>query len=98
MCKCYSSPADRYSITSSASPNYPNEPIPLHPPSRVILSSSLLTHQIVLRSAIQCHLLRTAAKLSDLKVVGFNDIASLLGSLKSTESIAFNTTAWREVI
>jgi hypothetical protein len=62
---------------------------------RVILSSSLLTHQVVLRSAVQYFFLETALHLVDLQSVGYNDVAMFFGSLKSSECLAFGSSSWK---
>ena len=64
---------------------------------RVILSSSLLTHQVVLRSAVQCFFLETALHLVDLQSVGYDDVAMFFGSLKSSECLAFGSSSWKTV-
>ncbi|KAJ7342264.1 hypothetical protein JRQ81_009978 [Phrynocephalus forsythii] len=63
---------------------------------RDVLQCTMITHQILLRGAAQCYLLKAAMHLIDAEKVSLSDIANFIVSLRADESLGRGTTLWEE--
>uniref|UniRef100_A0A670HPX0 tRNA (guanosine(18)-2'-O)-methyltransferase TARBP1 n=2 Tax=Podarcis muralis TaxID=64176 RepID=A0A670HPX0_PODMU len=61
---------------------------------RDVLQCTMITHQILLRGAAQCYLLKAAILLTDVEKVSLSDIANFIVSLKPEESLGRGTVLW----
>ncbi|XP_066473038.1 probable methyltransferase TARBP1 isoform X2 [Tiliqua scincoides] len=61
---------------------------------RDVLQCTMITHQILLRGAAQCYLLKAAIRLTDVEQVSFSDISHFVISLRSEESLGRGTGLW----
>ncbi|KAK2488544.1 hypothetical protein MC885_018597, partial [Smutsia gigantea] len=64
---------------------------------RDVLQCTMITHQILLRGAAQCYLLRTAMNLVNVEKVSFSEVSTFLMSLRQEESLARGTSLWTEL-
>ncbi|XP_054432732.1 probable methyltransferase TARBP1 [Pteronotus mesoamericanus] len=64
---------------------------------RDVLQCTTITHQILLRGAAQCFLLRAAMNLVDVEKVSLSDVSAFLTSLRQEESLARGTPLWTEL-
>nr|XP_020643964.1 probable methyltransferase TARBP1 [Pogona vitticeps] len=64
---------------------------------RDVLQCTMITHQILLRGAAQCALLKAAMHLVDTEKVSLSDISNFIVSLRPDESLGRGTTLWREL-
>uniref|UniRef100_A0ABM5FVK7 Probable methyltransferase TARBP1 n=1 Tax=Pogona vitticeps TaxID=103695 RepID=A0ABM5FVK7_9SAUR len=64
---------------------------------RDVLQCTMITHQILLRGAAQCALLKAAMHLVDAEKVSLSDISNFIVSLRPDESLGRGTTLWREL-
>uniref|UniRef100_A0A8D0NPQ4 tRNA (guanosine(18)-2'-O)-methyltransferase TARBP1 n=1 Tax=Sus scrofa TaxID=9823 RepID=A0A8D0NPQ4_PIG len=64
---------------------------------RDVLQCTMITHQILLRGAAQCYLLRAAINLVDVEKVSLSDMATFLMSVRQEESLGRGTSLWTEL-
>ncbi|XP_070788656.1 probable methyltransferase TARBP1 [Pituophis catenifer annectens] len=62
---------------------------------RKVLQCTMITHQILLRGAAQCFLLKAAIHLIDTEKVSLSDISNFITYLKPEESLGRRTALWR---
>ncbi|XP_015672407.1 probable methyltransferase TARBP1, partial [Protobothrops mucrosquamatus] len=62
---------------------------------RNVLQCTMITHQILLRGAAQCFLLKAAMHLIDAQKVSLSDISNFVTYLKPEESLGRGTALWR---
>ncbi|KAL7987557.1 hypothetical protein Chor_006476 [Crotalus horridus] len=62
---------------------------------RNVLQCTMITHQILLRGAAQCFLLKAAMHLIDTQTVSLSDISNFITYLKPEESLGRGTALWR---
>uniref|UniRef100_A0A8D2A6V5 tRNA (guanosine(18)-2'-O)-methyltransferase TARBP1 n=1 Tax=Sus scrofa TaxID=9823 RepID=A0A8D2A6V5_PIG len=62
-----------------------------------VLQCTMITHQILLRGAAQCYLLRAAINLVDVEKVSLSDMATFLMSVRQEESLGRGTSLWTEL-
>ncbi|XP_070590074.1 LOW QUALITY PROTEIN: probable methyltransferase TARBP1 [Erythrolamprus reginae] len=62
---------------------------------RKVLQCTMITHQILLRGAAQCFLLKAAIHLIDTEKVSLSDISNFITYLKLEESLGRRTALWR---
>jgi hypothetical protein len=76
-------------------------PAPLLDPASLLVVRSIMsrldTHRGLLRAAVMTFLLTTAANLSDLSVVGYYEVAMVLGGVGTTDCLMFSSPTWRKV-
>ncbi|XP_053155411.1 probable methyltransferase TARBP1 isoform X2 [Hemicordylus capensis] len=61
---------------------------------RDVLQCTMITHQILLRGAAQCYLLKAAVLLTDVEKVSLSDISNFIISLRPEESLGRGTGLW----
>uniref|UniRef100_A0A670XUM4 tRNA (guanosine(18)-2'-O)-methyltransferase TARBP1 n=1 Tax=Pseudonaja textilis TaxID=8673 RepID=A0A670XUM4_PSETE len=61
---------------------------------RNVLQCTMITHQILLRGAAQCFLLKAAIHLIDTEKVSLSDISNFITYLKPEESLGRKTALW----
>ncbi|XP_061480500.1 probable methyltransferase TARBP1 isoform X2 [Rhineura floridana] len=61
---------------------------------RDVLQCTMITHQILLRGAAQCYLLKAAIFLTDVEKVSFSDISNFIICLRPEESLGRGTVLW----
>ena len=59
--------------------------------------SQLQTHNLHVRAALQCFLLKAVVNLTDVTKVGWTDVGSLLSSYRLEESLERTSPLWRKV-
>ncbi|XP_051935401.1 probable methyltransferase TARBP1 isoform X1 [Hippocampus zosterae] len=64
---------------------------------REVLRCTMITHQVLLRGAAQCFLLKSALCLIDVSTVTLDDIFTFLGNFRADESLCRGTALWNEV-
>ncbi|NWI93242.1 TARB1 methyltransferase, partial [Pitta sordida] len=64
---------------------------------RDVLQSTMITHQILLRGAAQCHLLQATMRLTNVEKVSLLEVSSFLLSLRPEESLRRDTFLWIEL-
>ncbi|XP_077352092.1 tRNA (guanosine(18)-2'-O)-methyltransferase TARBP1 isoform X2 [Festucalex cinctus] len=64
---------------------------------REVLRCTMITHQVLLRGAAQCFLLKSALCLLDVSTVTLDDIFTFLGHFRADESLCRGTELWKEV-
>uniref|UniRef100_A0A8C6X300 tRNA (guanosine(18)-2'-O)-methyltransferase TARBP1 n=1 Tax=Naja naja TaxID=35670 RepID=A0A8C6X300_NAJNA len=64
---------------------------------RNVLQCTMITHQILLRGAAQCFLLKAAIHLIDTEKVSLSDISNFITYLKPEESLGRKTALWTMV-
>ncbi|XP_077438327.1 tRNA (guanosine(18)-2'-O)-methyltransferase TARBP1 isoform X2 [Vanacampus margaritifer] len=64
---------------------------------REVLRCTMITHQVLLRGAAQCFLLKSALCLLDVSSVTLDDIFTFLGHFRADESLCRGTELWKEV-
>ncbi|XP_061692708.1 probable methyltransferase TARBP1 isoform X2 [Syngnathoides biaculeatus] len=64
---------------------------------REVLRCTMITHQVLLRGAAQCFLLRSALCLMDVNRVTLDDVFTFLGNFRADESLCRGTALWNEV-
>ncbi|KAM6460808.1 putative methyltransferase TARBP1 isoform 1-T1 [Liasis olivaceus] len=61
---------------------------------RNVLQCTMITHQVLLRGAAQCFLLKAAIHLIDIEKVPLSDISNFITYLKPEESLGRGTALW----
>ncbi|XP_057705003.1 probable methyltransferase TARBP1 [Corythoichthys intestinalis] len=64
---------------------------------REVLRCTMITHQVLLRGAAQCFLLKSALCLLDVSTVTLDDVFTFLGNFRGDESLCRGTALWNEV-
>ncbi|XP_043992185.1 probable methyltransferase TARBP1 isoform X1 [Gambusia affinis] len=64
---------------------------------REVLRCTMITHQVLLRGAAQCFLLKSALSLMDVSEVTIDDIFSFLMHFRADESLCRGTELWNEL-
>ncbi|XP_061546893.1 probable methyltransferase TARBP1 [Phycodurus eques] len=64
---------------------------------REVLRCTMITHQVLLRGAAQCFLLKSALCLIDVNTVTLDDVFTFLGNFRADESLCRGTALWNEV-
>ncbi|XP_077469616.1 tRNA (guanosine(18)-2'-O)-methyltransferase TARBP1 [Stigmatopora argus] len=64
---------------------------------REVLHCTMITHQVLLRGAAQCFLLKSALCLLDVSTVTLDDVFAFLGHFRADESLGRGTALWNEV-
>ncbi|XP_054654484.1 probable methyltransferase TARBP1 isoform X2 [Dunckerocampus dactyliophorus] len=64
---------------------------------REVLCCTMITHQVLLRGAAQCFLLKSALCLIDVRMVTLDDVFSFLANFRADESLCRGTDLWNEV-
>ncbi|XP_027626659.1 LOW QUALITY PROTEIN: probable methyltransferase TARBP1 [Tupaia chinensis] len=64
---------------------------------RGVIHRTTVTHQVLLRGAAQCYLLKTAMNLVDVEKVALSDVSMFLVSLRPEESLGRGTSLWTEL-
>uniref|UniRef100_A0A3Q2DNV6 Probable methyltransferase TARBP1 n=1 Tax=Cyprinodon variegatus TaxID=28743 RepID=A0A3Q2DNV6_CYPVA len=64
---------------------------------REVLRSTMITHQVLLRGAAQCFLLKSTLSLIDVSEVTRDDVFSFLMHFRADESLCRGTTLWNEL-
>ncbi|KAM9808627.1 probable methyltransferase TARBP1 isoform X2 [Syngnathus typhle] len=64
---------------------------------REVLRCTMITHQVLLRGAAQCFLLKSALCLINVSTVTLDDIFTFLGNFRADESLCGGTALWDEV-
>ncbi|XP_077202094.1 tRNA (guanosine(18)-2'-O)-methyltransferase TARBP1 isoform X4 [Paroedura picta] len=62
---------------------------------RNVLQCTMITHQILLRGAAQCYLLKAAMLLTNVEKVSLSDISNFIVSLRPEESLGRGTVLWK---
>ncbi|XP_054828884.1 probable methyltransferase TARBP1 [Eublepharis macularius] len=62
---------------------------------RDVLQCTMITHQILLRGAAQCYLLKAAMLLINVEKVSLSDISNFVISLRPEESLGRGTVLWK---
>ncbi|XP_060099002.1 probable methyltransferase TARBP1 isoform X2 [Heteronotia binoei] len=62
---------------------------------RNVLQCTMVTHQILLRGAAQCYLLKAAMLLTNVEKVSLSDISNFIVSLRPEESLGRGTVLWK---
>nr|XP_056709163.1 probable methyltransferase TARBP1 isoform X2 [Euleptes europaea] len=62
---------------------------------RDVLQCTMITHQILLRGAAQCYLLKAAMLLTNVEKVSLLDISNFIVSLRPEESLGRGTVLWK---
>ncbi|XP_077585684.1 tRNA (guanosine(18)-2'-O)-methyltransferase TARBP1 [Stigmatopora nigra] len=64
---------------------------------REVLRCTMITHQVLLRGAAQCFLLKSALCLLDVSTVTLDDVFAFLVNFRADESLGRGTALWNEV-
>ncbi|KAG9344455.1 hypothetical protein JZ751_011125 [Albula glossodonta] len=64
---------------------------------REVLRCTMITHQVLLRGAAQCYLLRSALCLTDVTTVTLADVFGFLALFRVEESLCRGTALWDQV-
>ncbi|KAK7148239.1 hypothetical protein R3I93_012538 [Phoxinus phoxinus] len=64
---------------------------------REVLRCTMITHQVLLRGASQCFLLRAALCLTDVSTVSLDEIFGFLVHFRADESLCRGTALWKEL-
>uniref|UniRef100_A0A8C1KU42 tRNA (guanosine(18)-2'-O)-methyltransferase TARBP1 n=1 Tax=Cyprinus carpio TaxID=7962 RepID=A0A8C1KU42_CYPCA len=64
---------------------------------REVLRCTMITHQVLLRGASQCFLLRAALCLTDVSAVSLDEIFGFLLHFRADESLCRGTALWKEL-
>ncbi|XP_014895082.1 probable methyltransferase TARBP1 [Poecilia latipinna] len=64
---------------------------------REVLRCTMITHQVLLRGAAQCFLLKSALSLTDVSEVTVDDMFSFLMHFRADESLCRGTELWNEL-
>nr|XP_057914921.1 probable methyltransferase TARBP1 isoform X2 [Doryrhamphus excisus] len=64
---------------------------------RDVLRSTMITHQVLLRGAAQCFLLKSALRLIDVSAVTLDDVFTFLANFRADESLCRGSELWNEV-
>ncbi|KAM4729352.1 putative methyltransferase TARBP1 [Anableps anableps] len=64
---------------------------------REVLRCTMITHQVLLRGAAQCFLLKSALSLTDVSEVTIDDMFSFLMHFRADESLCRRTELWNEL-
>ncbi|XP_061814848.1 probable methyltransferase TARBP1 [Nerophis lumbriciformis] len=64
---------------------------------REVLRCTMITHQVLLRGAAQCFLLKSALCLIDVSTVTLDDVFTFLANFRADESLCRGTKLWNEV-
>uniref|UniRef100_UPI0037E7E410 probable methyltransferase TARBP1 n=1 Tax=Semicossyphus pulcher TaxID=241346 RepID=UPI0037E7E410 len=63
---------------------------------REVLRCTMITHQVLLRGAAQCFLLKSAFCLTDVSAVTLDDVFSFLMDFRADESLCRGTQMWNQ--
>uniref|UniRef100_A0A673BRI5 tRNA (guanosine(18)-2'-O)-methyltransferase TARBP1 n=1 Tax=Sphaeramia orbicularis TaxID=375764 RepID=A0A673BRI5_9TELE len=64
---------------------------------REVLRCTMITHQVLLRGAAQCFLLKSVLSLTDVSAVTLDDIFSFLMHFRADESLCRGTQLWNQL-
>ncbi|XP_054455903.1 probable methyltransferase TARBP1 [Anoplopoma fimbria] len=64
---------------------------------REVLRSTMITHQVLLRGAAQCFLLKSALCLTEVSAVTLDDVFSFLTHFRADESLSRGTQIWNQL-
>ncbi|XP_042357796.1 probable methyltransferase TARBP1 isoform X2 [Plectropomus leopardus] len=64
---------------------------------REVLRCTMITHQVLLRGASQCFLLKSALSLTEVSAVTLDDVFSFLMDFRADESLRRGTQIWNQV-
>ncbi|KAM9364092.1 putative methyltransferase TARBP1 [Pholidichthys leucotaenia] len=64
---------------------------------RDVLCCAMITHQVLLRAAAQCFLLKSALSLTDVSAVTLDDFFSFLMHFRADESLCRGTQLWTQL-
>ncbi|KAM9450224.1 putative methyltransferase TARBP1 isoform 1-T1 [Clarias gariepinus] len=64
---------------------------------REVLGCTMVTHHVLLRGAVQCFLLETVLRLSDVSEVSLDEVFGFLSHFRAEESLCPGTKIWEKV-